>query len=258
MWQSPRVKTRTHLPIVGLITPQSAHAAAIAASKAVIASEGAASPGAHALGWLGDAVTAVEARMPRPRPVGCVEGCAYCCHLKVIASPPEVIHLARHLRATRSADELAALLDKIREVDRSTRNTTTSERAAKRIACPLLVSGRCSAYEARPLHCAGANAYDPEDCHRAFDTPEHDLPVAFYTPQAQLADVIGAGISSASFENGQVGAMLELVAALVAILEDPSVEDRWLRGEDAFAAARDRELEALVAAQMNAAPNRRP
>ncbi len=202
--------------------------------------------GEGALGWLDDALAMVKARLPPERPTGCAEGCAYCCHLKVLVSPSEAIHLGRHLRATRTADELSSLRARLASADQKTRGLGTRERAALQLACPLLVDGRCSAYEARPLHCAGANAYDPRDCARAFASPEVDVPVAFYVPQAQLADVITAGISRASFRTGHVGAMLELIAALSLVLEDPSREEAWLRGEDAFAEARDAELEALL------------
>ncbi len=86
-----------------------------------------------------------------------------------------------------------------------------------------------------------------ERAKRRSPTSERDVPVAVYVPQAQIADVIAAGISRASFGADRAGAMLELIGDLLLSLEDPSRDAAWERREDAFAEARDRELEALVA-----------
>jgi uncharacterized protein len=236
------------LPIIGVQTPTSATIAAEQASLELFASGGAEAVGAHALGWHEEATREIMERLAPAKPIDCAEGCAYCCHLKVIASPPEVIHLARHIRATRDAAALSDLLDRLRLAHEKTRRLATNERAELRMPCPLLVNGRCSAYEARPLHCAGANSLDATACAAAFEGIDRDLPVPMYRPQAQLADVIAAGIARASFGAGRFGAMLELIHGLLLALEDPTREEAWERGEDAFSDARDRELEALIAA----------
>ncbi len=235
------------LPIATAVTPASVTLAAEEASLEIFASEGALGVGARALGWFDDATQKVKERLAPSQPLGCASGCAYCCHLKVTASPPEIIHLARHLRATREPAQIEELVGRLRAASKKTEHLGTSERALLRLPCPLLENNRCTVYEARPLHCAGANAYDPSACEEAFTHIERDVPVAVYVPQAQIADVIAAGISRASFGADRAGAMLELISGLLLSLEDPSRDAAWERGEDAFAEARDRELEALVA-----------
>ena len=236
------------LPIATTVTPTSVTMAAEEASLELFASEGALGIGERALGWFEEATREVKERLPPPRPLGCADGCAFCCHLKVTVSPPELIHLTRHIRRTRTEGDIATLICRLHEAHAKTLHLDTIARADLRLPCPLLENDRCTAYEARPLHCAGANAYDPKECEDAFTHIDQDVAVSLYMPQAQIADVIAAGISRASFGKNRAGAMLELISALLLSLEEPGRDAAWERGEDAFAEARDRELEALIAA----------
>src|SRR5262245_19973868 len=45
--------------------------------------------------------------------LACQRGCAWCCHQKVTATPPEVFAIADFLRKTRTFSELAELKQKI-------------------------------------------------------------------------------------------------------------------------------------------------
>src|ERR1051326_8223765 len=50
-----------------------------------------------------------------PRPLlACREGCAWCCHKRVGVSAVEVLRIASYLRANLSAEELAALGERLR------------------------------------------------------------------------------------------------------------------------------------------------
>lgn len=243
--------TPRRLPIVGPVGPASATEAAEIATRETLRESGARAVGEAALGWLEIALGELEDRLPPPRARDCSDGCAYCCHLKVIASPPEVIGVAEHLRDHLDPGSLQIVIERLRDADRRTRGLTADQRALLRLPCPLLDSGRCSVYAARPLHCAGANSYDASRCRAAFEAPEREMPLVSYRPQAQLADVIAAGVSRGSFAEGRSGAMLELIAGVLLALEDPTRAARWDQGEDAFAEARDGELEELVAQARN-------
>ena len=45
---------------------------------------------------------ALQARMDAGAPVACDRGCATCCTVRVTATAPEVLHIARHLRDRKS------------------------------------------------------------------------------------------------------------------------------------------------------------
>jgi hypothetical protein len=236
------------LPLVGRLGPD-AIASAVAQGAAEMARQGE-TPGniaAQALAWVGEVVEEAKRLFPPAAPIGCAAGCAHCCHLKVIATPAEVIGVVDHLAATRSAAELDALRERVMSADEKTRGRTADERARLQLPCPLLADARCLVYQHRPLHCAGANAADPSACKEAFESPDREVPVLHYPAQRIGADAAAAGLSRALFETGRDGRMVELIAGLAVLLSDPSTKARWERGEQAFSAAVDRELEAMLA-----------
>ena len=98
----------------------------------------------------------------------CTAGCHYCCHVHVDATPAEVAGVARHLRATRSATELAdlvALLASRRHVSAM----TDDERWEAKIPCALLGGdGKCTVYEVRPLRCRAFHSSSVDVCRDAF------------------------------------------------------------------------------------------
>ncbi len=51
---------------------------------------------------------AEQARANGPKPA-CQAGCAHCCHLRVEATDPEVLHIAQHLQTLPSADPATTL-----------------------------------------------------------------------------------------------------------------------------------------------------
>ena len=238
---------KRHLPLVGRLGPD-AIAAAFDRGAAEMAREGEAASAiaAQALAWLDEVVTEAKRQFPPSAPIGCAEGCAYCCHLKVIATPAEAIGVFQYLTAATPAAELTALRARIERAHEATRGLTADARARLKLPCPLLVDSRCIAYERRPLHCAGANAADPAACREAFENPERDVPVLHYPAQRIAADAATAGVSRALFESGRDGRMVELIAALALLFADPSAAERWQRGEQAFRAAVDRELEVML------------
>jgi len=201
---------------------------------------------ASCLEWADQLTASVAERMPREQPAGCVEACAYCCHLKVLVTPVEVIALAEHLRATCTPDRLAEV---VRDVERAADELglmTRDERADAKRPCPLLSDSRCIAYAARPLHCAGANAADPQSCRAAFEDPDAEIALGSYGPQLQVAEVLHASMSNASMDLSLDGRVLELTRGLRLALSDPGLAKRWVDGEPAFADAVDPEFLAAM------------
>jgi Fe-S-cluster containining protein len=232
------------LPLVELTPPQVEETVRVAsaehlARRSHVELEATAS---DAFEWLHELMPRLEAKIPRGAPSDCSAGCAYCCHLKVTASPVEVLALADHLRRSLLPERLRALRRKLDETDRKTHGRTTGERASARVPCPLLDdAGLCSGYEARPLRCRGANSSDRRACESAFTEPERDLSIPLYVPQMALADAVSTGLATGAYTTGLDGSLLELVAGLRAALEHPDATARWLRGEPVLERAVDPE-----------------
>ncbi len=161
-------------------------------------------------------------------PVACAKGCDLCCHTFVSATIPEIFRLADLLRADGlPAAPIIAAAGQAKAIGQGRRFTT-------RVSCPLLASGLCGGYGARPLACrtmlsrslAACTAYFPLDGSGALD----------YAPGAResrgrVEMILAAALSLA----GLPGKHVELIQGLAVALTADNAEERWLAGEDVFA-----------------------
>jgi len=173
-------------------------------------------------------------------PVACAAGCAFCCHLRVMATAVEVFALLDYLHETLSDAEFEAFRERAR--DTATRLAALPEERLLTInmPCPALVDGRCSAYAGRPLNCRAYHSLSVEACRESFDNPE-DLHRGH--PQlAPLARVHGgaqAGLIDALSSHGLDARQYELASALAEALDDPeTTRARLAAGEAVFRRAR--------------------
>jgi Fe-S-cluster containining protein len=176
-------------------------------------------------------------RQAADRPaLACKPGCSHCCHMRVVATVPEVIALADFIAANFSAAAIEAIGMRVAETDEKTHGLSDEQWGAGRFACPLLAEDRCSVYTARPLDCRGYNSASLAACRAAFlDYGEWDVPMdgvltaAYKSAQAGLLQALaGAGCRPR---------LVELTAALRIVLEDATAIDRWFAGENPFADA---------------------
>jgi Fe-S-cluster containining protein len=186
---------------------------------------------------LTEELTRQAMRADPPPPSACREGCDWCCHLTVGTSAPEVARIVEYLRQTLSADEFAALRERVLRLDEERRKLPAAKRDKAGLPCALLVDHRCTAYAVRPLTCRGFNSADAAACER-FVKSSGKTSLPLNASQLRLTtfalDGLGAGLS----ESGLTGDRLELTAALRIALEEPDAVDRFLAGEPSFVAAR--------------------
>ena len=180
------------------------------------------------------------------RPPACRAGCAHCCHQAVGVTPPEVFAIYDHLRATRTADELAAIVARLRVADDRTRGLAAVDRLSPEYPCPFLDDARCSIYEVRPLSCRGTNSLDAAACERNLRDPAARAAfvagagsVPCYLEPFRAFHAVTAGLQLALDElHGLEVVPLELTAAMRILADDPEgVPAQWLGGKDPFAAA---------------------
>jgi hypothetical protein len=180
------------------------------------------------------------AAAPPPSPLACAPGCSFCCRVKVLVMAPEAIRIAEQLRRANAPGEVAAVAERVREVDAATRGKTRRERAGAAVACPLLVDGRCSVYEVRPLLCRGWNSLDARACERWLHDPTSPA-APIHAASHEVANAVLAGLGLGGREVGLDATPLELVAALRVALENPDAAERLLAGDPLFQPARDAE-----------------
>src|SRR6185369_14295022 len=162
------------------------------------------------------------------RPPACRPGCAHCCHQAVGVTPPEVLAIHDHLRATRSPAALEATARRIREADDRTRGMPSAERLSPDLPCPFLEEARCTIYEVRPLSCRGANSLDAAACERPLRDPEAraaylagTAAVPCYLEPIRAFHAVTASLQLALAElHGLKTFPLDLAAAMRILLDD--------------------------------------
>jgi Fe-S-cluster containining protein len=170
-------------------------------------------------------------------PIACRAGCAWCCYKSVAVSPAEALRIAAHLHATRSPSELATVRERIAELDDQTRTMSSLERAHARLPCALLADQRCTIHPVRPLTCAGWNAVDVNECKADWFDPESSDEITANVVQIEAFQAMRLGMDLGSEELGIESDTLELTTALRIALDTPDAAERWLAGEQLFAAA---------------------
>lgn len=190
----------------------------------------------RALARIEKLVARVNTLAPPPRPIACGPGCPYCCHIRVTASPPEVLLIADHLCRTWPAGKLDALKNKLANLDRLTHGLDDEAREVLRLPCPMLLDNSCSIHAVRPISCRAVASVDVAACRRSYDSRMQE-PVPQVTLQLNAANGVGYGLIAGLDEAGYGFENLEFIAALRVALEEDDPARRWLHGEGLFKGA---------------------
>jgi Fe-S-cluster containining protein len=190
----------------------------------------------HAGAVAGAALEDALRRQPPRRQPACREGCTWCCHKVVGTAAPEVLRIAAYLREALPAAEWEAVRT-VAVSGEERRRALGPARFRATLPCPLLRDGLCAAYAVRPLTCRGYNSSDARRCEASV-SGAGPVEVPVYGPQQRLYTFVLDGLRAGAEECGLAGDLLELTAALRVALDTPDAAERWLAGEDVFAAAR--------------------
>lgn len=172
-----------------------------------------------------------ESARERERPlIACQKGCNYCCHQEVHATIPEILLIAGTLHERCSPEELKAVKERCRHYIAGSKGLTILQNLQP---CPLLVDGLCSIYENRPLTCRGYFSESVEPCRRGLEHPE-DTTNFVKAWGLDITYAVIEGVKEAIQSHRLDGRRFRLLHALLIILEQPGVIDRFLRGEKVF------------------------
>lgn len=172
----------------------------------------------------------VEATLEATRalPIACKKGCSYCCHSWVSAPAPEVLYVAKRLRAHLLQRERVAA------AHAATAQQDTLARKRNPVPCPLLEQDICSLYELRPMACRFAASADAGICLRVFRQASAEAipsPVRNLRGRGAYQIALAVALKGAGLPH----AYYELNAALTCALSREDAEAAWLSGEDIFA-----------------------
>lgn len=169
----------------------------------------------------------------------CKAGCGWCCHQQVGLSVPEAVRIAVHIRTLPEA-EGTAMTQRLRHVAEKTKGMDTLDWARSRTACPFLgADGNCMIYAVRPLRCRGAYSVDVDFCIACHDDLESmrarmqagELQAVFLDTPERIYDSALAGVLQA-LRKGAPKALvsLEMSGAVLALLDQSRLAERWLAG----------------------------
>jgi hypothetical protein len=158
----------------------------------------------------------------------CGPGCNACCYQSVEVSIPEAI-----LVSIQVADPMDPRRAVILETASATTDVGPAARARMGIPCPLLVDGKCSVYEDRPLLCRATLSPCAKACYDVMAGKEGAALQIYGGPQFFAVgdkDALRGICKDLSLQFDRV----ELVQTVAAILRDPTTVVRWALGEHVF------------------------
>jgi hypothetical protein len=170
-------------------------------------------------------------------PLACARGCATCCTLRVTATAPEVLAVARFLRAVQPALQARGidLVGQVREADAHTRHLGEAERVTLRQRCPFVARGACVIYPVRPLACRGHASHDVRACADAAAGRREQVPHS--EGHRMVRSLVQNAMQSALRDAGLAWGLYELNAALLLAMDDPEADATWRAGADPLVAA---------------------
>jgi len=168
--------------------------------------------------------------------IDCRAGCSACCHLPVVGTIPEIILVAQAIAAAGDPQRITIIL----ETAEAFAGLGNGPRIKTGRPCAMLSAEKtCVVYAARPIACRCFMAADAVRCHTALynaiagtgdDTMEWHLMPQF------VGRAYKAGIRGICKDLGLQDDSVDLVQGVAAILRDPSIIERWARGEHVFPA----------------------
>jgi Fe-S-cluster containining protein len=164
--------------------------------------------------------------------LGCRKGCSYCCSALVTCSAPEIFRVADWLRANARGAAAAINLDAIKAEAARRDGLPIEKRFTERAPCPLLIEGACGVYPVRPIPCRALYSLSSEACRMAMHEDKGEVPIitAAMSKGEMARTLLLAAVSASGFSDRGI----ELTAGVMAVIDKPDAQARWLAGENVF------------------------
>lgn len=167
--------------------------------------------------------------------IACHKGCATCCTIRVTATAPEILLIARFIRSATPEAWAVDLVQRVAEANATTCGLSETQRVALRRRCPFIDNGVCVIYPVRPLACRGHACYDKHACVEAAAGRTESIPIS--EPHHIVRSLVQNAMQSALRDAGYAWACYELNQALDMALSDEQCLQAWSAGSDVFAPA---------------------
>ena len=105
--------------------------------------------------------------------VDCRRGCSFCCHQPVFCVTHEFNYLADYINNHFSDSTKKEIQRKAIRKNELVSGLTQTQLLQHRSPCPLLINGKCSVYEARPMACRIYLSTNVSTCRKDYEHPEN-------------------------------------------------------------------------------------
>ncbi len=180
----------------------------------------------------------VESAIKKIPIIDCRAGCSYCCNLRVVAFPFEIIAIYFYLVENFSKREFEEFKARVHQQYQIIQGMTTEEHFATNIRCPLLADKKCSVYPVRPLSCAGYHSASVDACRDSDENPEitgmdrGGIPMIHEVKEAQsVQNTVAVEVLSKTRDDAN---QYELIRGLWKIMNNPKLIQRWKAGRVVF------------------------
>lgn len=184
--------------------------------------------------------TFIQSLFDLPGEAACKSGCAYCCHLRVGASIPEVLILFNGLKTCTGKQELSILEERVNLAVQKGNVTDDVFWRKTRTACLFLeteAQDLCLIYLLRPFSCRAFHSTDKTVCRRGFEEGKK-IQIPCFPLYRASTDMYSTVFIRVMAQKGLYSYQVELVRALQILFKDDRATDLWLKGEDVFKAAK--------------------
>ena len=171
-------------------------------------------------------------------PIACRPGCDHCCYRVVQATLPEIARAADYIDKNFTEEQKAGLKKRLYEYERKVAPNFGTNLHQLRPACPLLVDGLCSAYDARPFFCRGMNSHFAVKCKEWKEHPNRSVRIPLVAANLDAVEAVNGGLQSAIAQNHLSTRMNDFGRGLRTAVEDPEAVMNWHKGGLDFLSAR--------------------
>lgn len=169
----------------------------------------------------------------------CVEGCAYCCHFKVIADAAEIFAMVDYVKAHLDEQQIEKIMQVAKANVEEAKNLSHQQHAKINQPCPLLVNNVCVVYPVRSIKCRNFHATDDSSCRASYASPEDLTILNDSIPALYIAATgSGDGFMSALHTHGYDDRIYDLNAAFIEAFEYPICKSRYEVRKRAFTTAK--------------------
>lgn len=173
-----------------------------------------------------------------PESAACGPGCAWCCHLRVETSIPELLVIHRELLAGSTPKGIASLKKWTREAASIGDLLDENIWYQHKIPCPFLDNNKaCLIYAIRPFACRAHHSMDAELCKQGYEEGRR-LMIPSFPLYRTSTDVYSTIFIKVMAERGFASFPVGFIKGLAMLLEEPTLAEAWLNGEDVFSPAR--------------------